>query len=82
MTSEYLSQQDWLIHSALQTAVSRVVYRLEQGEQPAILQTLDRCTVASTDKLVLLEAGCIQKTLSSPRLPTASEAAGTIEQNF
>jgi hypothetical protein len=68
-TPEYLIEQDWLFHSALQDAVSRIIDHLQQGERPMI-QTmlegnlLERCLATSTDRLIVLKTGCIQQVSS------------------
>ena len=61
-TADYFANQDWLIHSSLQTTVAQQIRRLQQGQQPVTQQTIDRCTVASTPSLILLKAACIQLT--------------------
>jgi len=61
---KYFDDRDWLIHSAVQNTVSKIIYRLKQAEQPAILQPIDRCTAVSTAHLILLKADCIRHTLS------------------
>jgi hypothetical protein len=61
-TPDYFANQDWLIHSSLQTTVAEQIRRLQQGQQPVIQQTIDRCTVASTPSLILLKAACIRLT--------------------
>lgn len=64
-TPNYLQMQDWLIHSTLQKLTSEAVQRLQQGKQPAILQLIEPCKAASTGKLVLLDAACIQRLSTS-----------------
>ncbi len=59
--ADYFSSQDWLIHSRLQDTLVEVTTQLQQGTQPAILQVADRCTVVSTERLILLKADCMQQ---------------------
>jgi hypothetical protein len=68
-TPNYLQMQDWLIHSAVQKLTTEVTQRLQQGEQPAILQLIEPCEAASTDKLILLDAACIQRLSRSSPVP-------------
>jgi hypothetical protein len=56
-TPHYLAGNRWL--RQFQPVVSEAQTRLEQGITPAIAQTVPRCTVLSTERLVLLDATCI-----------------------
>lgn len=56
----YLLSQDWLIHSSFQETVSEAVNQMQQGNQPAISGWIEQCSVASTEKLILIEAKCIK----------------------
>lgn len=58
---DYLSQQDWLIHSSFQQHVLEVKTNLHQGMIPALSQVIDRCTLLSENNLSILEASCINK---------------------
>lgn len=55
----YLLQKDWLIHSSFQAVVQEAIMPLQDGVTPAIVQTIDRCSVLSTGDLTLLNAACI-----------------------
>ncbi|MBF2051563.1 MAG: hypothetical protein IGS54_30080 [Elainella sp. C42_A2020_010] len=59
-TPAYLNQ-DWLIHSSFQDLVRQVAQQLEQGRQPVLLQTIPKCQVAASEKLILLDAVCVQQ---------------------
>ncbi|QYO64996.1 FprA family A-type flavoprotein [Leptolyngbya sp. 7M] len=59
-TPAYLNQ-DWLIHSSFQDLVRQVAQQLEQGSQPVLLQTIPKCQVAASEKLILLDAVCVQQ---------------------
>lgn len=58
---DYLTQQDWLIHSSFQSVVRDVITDLQRGIAPALSQTLDSCTVFSENHLIVLEAACIRR---------------------
>jgi hypothetical protein len=57
----YLLQKDWLIHSSFQDVTQAAVTSLETHVTPAIMATIDRCSVLSTKNLTLLNAACIDK---------------------
>ena len=52
--------QDWLIHSSVRDLVQTIITELEQGRIPALIQTIDHCSVLSTQDLTLLDADCLQ----------------------
>jgi hypothetical protein len=55
----YLTQQDWLIHSSFQSAVLETISRLRQGQIPALNSVKQRCRVLSENNLIILDAKCI-----------------------
>lgn len=58
---DYLTQQDWLIHSSFQPVILDTVSRLKQGAIPALSRVIDRCTALSEDNLIILKAACISR---------------------
>jgi hypothetical protein len=56
-TPHYLASNRWL--RQFQPGVREAQTRLEQGITPAIAQIVPRCTVLSTEHLILLDAACI-----------------------
>jgi hypothetical protein len=56
---EFLQQQDWLIYSSFRDPVERAIAQLQQGIQPALQQLIDQCAIASTSKLTLIKAQCL-----------------------
>lgn len=69
---DYL-KQDWLIHSSFQDTVFQIIRQLEQNHAnqdnlPVLQQSLQRCAVASTETLFLLQATCI----TDPANPTTA----------
>lgn len=57
-------KQDWLIHSSFQDTVFQIIRQLEQSYTnknnfSVLQQSLQRCAVASTETLVLLQTTCI-----------------------
>jgi hypothetical protein len=59
-TPNYLDQ-GWLIHSSFQDVVHQVSQQLQQSNQPTILQSIEQCHVATTEKLILIDANCVIK---------------------
>jgi hypothetical protein len=57
----YFQEKDWLIRSSAQSIVQETIAQLEQGSIPALMNTIDRCSVLSTQGLVLLDAKCIAR---------------------
>jgi len=58
-TSPYLANNRWL--RQFQPVAQEAQTRLEQGITPAIAQTVPRCTVLRTERLILLDAACVTK---------------------
>lgn len=58
---DYLSQQDWLIHSSFQAQVLAHQMALQQGTTPALRGAIDRCTALSEDNLIILQSQCIDQ---------------------
>lgn len=56
---DYLLQQDWLMHSAVNPIVSETIAQLQQGTRPALVPYVDRCSVFSENNLTVLDAACI-----------------------
>jgi hypothetical protein len=56
---DYLLQQDWLIHSSLQSTVQQFADALQQGTRPALTQVIDRCTVLAEKDLIILDTRCM-----------------------
>jgi hypothetical protein len=54
-------KQEWLIRSSFRNVVFETVEQLKRGEIPALAKIGDRCSVVSTENMVLLEATCITK---------------------
>ncbi|WNZ22661.1 hypothetical protein HJG54_07190 [Leptolyngbya sp. NK1-12] len=59
--SDYLLQQDWLIHSSFQDQIHATIARLQQGETPALSRVQGYCTVLSEDNLSILDVGCLNR---------------------
>jgi hypothetical protein len=57
----YLLQQDWLIHSSMQSVVLEQVERLKAGLTPALTQAIGSCTALSEHQLIVLKAICISR---------------------
>jgi hypothetical protein len=57
---EYLSKQDWLVHSSFQSLVLKIIEQLQQGVKPALVPLVSQCSTVSANDLVLLEAECIR----------------------
>jgi hypothetical protein len=60
-TSEYLLKQEWLINSSFSNVIKTTIEKLKAGEIPALQKLSDRCSVVSTEKVILLEANCIKE---------------------
>lgn len=58
---DYLLQQDWLIHSSVQSVVLEQVERLKAGFTPALTQAIGSCTALSEHQLIVLKAICISE---------------------
>ena len=56
----YLRAKDWLIHSSFQATTLEAIHNLEQGNVPAIVQSLQRCAVIEAQGSTLLDAHCVQ----------------------
>lgn len=61
-TPEYLQQQNWLIYSSWQQTTQKIIAKLESGEKPAIAHFIPSCQAVSTEKLILLNTNCINRT--------------------
>lgn len=62
-TPEYLLKQEWLINSSFSNAIKTTIEQLKAGEIPALQKLSDRCSVVSTEKVILLEASCIKEAI-------------------
>jgi hypothetical protein len=60
-TPEYLLKQEWLINSSFSNVIKTTIEKLKAGEIPALQKLSDRCSVVSTEKVILLEANCIKE---------------------
>jgi hypothetical protein len=58
---DYLLSQVWLVNSSFQEQVFETVDRLQQAETPALAGLLNKCSVLTTETLVLLKADCLKK---------------------
>lgn len=56
----YLKQKDWLIHSSFQAVTLDAIHTLEQGQRPAIVQSMERCAAMQVQNNVLLNANCVK----------------------
>jgi hypothetical protein len=66
----YLAQQDWLIHSSVQTSVQGQIDQLKAGQlsalaDPALAEQIAACQVLSEENLILLNATCLLAVQSS-----------------
>jgi hypothetical protein len=62
---DYLLNQVWLVNSSFRAEVFETAERLQQEEKPALAGLLDQCAVSTTETLILLDAKCLQKPLST-----------------
>ncbi|GAB4540249.1 MAG: hypothetical protein Tsb0014_31310 [Pleurocapsa sp.] len=60
-TPEYLQQQNWLIYSSWQQTTRKIIAKLESGENSTIAHFILSCQAVSTEKLILLDTNCIDK---------------------
>ena len=70
---DFLTQQDWLIHSSFQAIVTDRVNLLKAGVVPALTQAIQPCTTLSDQNLSILDAACVSKIkpeIGSDRPPT------------
>ncbi len=58
---EFLTEQDWLIHSSFGDIVSDQANLLKAGIKPALTQVIQPCTVFREKNLSILDAACISK---------------------
>lgn len=56
-TAEYISTNPWFIQ--WQPIANDILAMLEQGATPALVGTLERCSVLETEGLIVLQAKCI-----------------------
>jgi hypothetical protein len=55
---DYLLKKDWLIHSLFQEIAIAAANKLKAGVIPALSQSVDRCSIMSTERLNLVDAKC------------------------
>jgi hypothetical protein len=60
---DYLLEQSWLIHSSFQDVVNNQIASLSLKSEKTfpLTQLSDRCSVVTTEKLILLDSTCIRK---------------------
>ncbi|MFN6572619.1 hypothetical protein [Dendronalium sp. ChiSLP03b] len=58
-TLEYIAKNPWFIQ--LQSTAKDILFKLQQGTTPALLNTLERCSVVETEDLIVLKAECVKK---------------------
>jgi len=56
---QYLLRKVWLVNSSFQSQVFNVVNQLQEGKAPALAGAMERCAIATTETLVLLDASCV-----------------------
>jgi hypothetical protein len=57
---DYLLSKVWLVNSSFQEQVFDTALQLRQGKRPALVDALKKCSVTTTETLMLLDARCIQ----------------------
>ncbi|MEL6854102.1 MAG: hypothetical protein AAFO83_03225 [Cyanobacteria bacterium J06607_13] len=55
----YLNQQAWLLQSLERRAVTVADEALESGVEPALVRVIPQCTTFRSERLIVLDAGCI-----------------------
>ena len=59
---EYLKNNQWT--QQYQPAANQALQRLEQGQKPVLVKTIEECTIFETEALLVLETGCIEQVMS------------------
>ena len=57
---QYLLSKVWLVNSSFQDEVFEATSQLRKGKVSALARASERCAIATTETLVLLDARCIQ----------------------
>lgn len=62
LKTQYLLSKVWLVNSSFQNQVFNAATQLQEGKVPALAGEMERCAIATTKTLVLLDAQCIGST--------------------